>query len=227
MRLVVATPSPQTNLPNQDRNLQKRWVSLPWSNFMTDKRSVNRVEKWALTVRRVMVWDSLRSARYIRCLVIDATWIIPYSIPTSSKQPTWYKDRPRYKRTLTLQTSLLSFSLALDLCSLTGASHGLQCSRPCSLFLFSLSFSIKNKYNYLIMESPLIKKQSSVILLEVPECWMVRNSRLSTFFLSLLLFICKSSYPPIYLLLQVFRQGLKPCQPQTAACHPAPAWDLK
>lgn len=57
-----------------------------------------------------------------------------------------------------------------------------QSSVLSSMFFVSVSFSIKNKYIYLIMGSPLIKKQSSVILLEVPECWMVRNSRLSTFF---------------------------------------------
>lgn len=42
------------------------------------------------------------------------------------------------------------------------------------------------------------------------------------FLLSLLLFICKSSRPPIYLLLHVFRQGPKRCQAQTEARHPEP-----
>lgn len=44
-----------------------------------------------------------------------------------------------------------------------------RCCRPCSLFLFSLLFSIKNKYNYLIMGSPLIK--GSLLSL----CWRCQS----------------------------------------------------
>lgn len=43
------------------------------------------------------------------------------------------------------------------------------------------------------------------------------------FLLSLLLFICKSSHPPIYLLLHVLRRGPNRCQAETEARHPEPA----
>lgn len=147
-RFVVINPSGNLqpiSKKNQDRNLHKRWVLLPWSNCVTDKRSVNGVEKWAHAVWRVMVWDSLCWARYSCCLVIDTTWIIPYRIPTSSKQPSWCRNRPWYKCTLTLQTSLLFGSTPFNVSGSSfpppGASPGLRRFWPRSLFLFVLFIS--------------------------------------------------------------------------------------
>lgn len=99
---------------------------------------------------------------------------------------------------------------------------------PPPRFFVSVSFSIKNKYIYLIIGSSSDKKQSSVILLGGARVLDGEKLQVKYFLLSPLLFICKSACPPIYLLLRVFRQG-----PQTVpavdriACHPAPAWDLK
>lgn len=55
-----------------------------------------------------------------------------------------------------------------------------------------LSFAIKNKNNYLIMGSSVIKK--AAFFYSVGGARVLdgkKNSRLSSFFLSLLLFICK------------------------------------
>lgn len=142
MKFVVATLL--WSLPYQDRNLHKCWGLLPWSECMTDKRGVNRVEKWARTVWRVMVWDSLSSPQYSCCLVIDTTWIIPYRIPTSSKQPSWYKkNRPCYKCTPTPHTSLhLCFSaLSASVSSLPYQSEPWSSGALDHVLCFSLSFS--------------------------------------------------------------------------------------
>lgn len=78
---------------------------------------------------------------------------------------------------------------------------------PPPRFFVSVSFSIKNKYIYLIIGSSSDKKQSSVILLGGARVLDGEKLQVKYFLLSPLLFICKSACPPIYLLLRVFRQG--------------------
>lgn len=115
--------------------------------------------------------------------------------------------------------TLLSHSMAFIMraCTLstvhvpTSQSEELQC--PCCFPPF-FQFPSRNKYNYLIMGSVLIK---AVLRHSVGGAKMLDGEKLQVkcFLLSLLLFICKLISPPIYLLLQVFRQGLKLSQPTT------------
>ena len=159
---------PQTQIPNKEWNLQKCWVLPPCT---TDKKSVNREEKWAHTVWRRMVWDSLCSAPYSCCLVIDMTWIIPYRV-------TMFKAAILVQKQAALQmhadTTNISALLPLNtwserLLAVLQVSWFFGASAQCSLFLSSHSFSIKNKYIYLIMGSPLIKSSP------LSFCWRCQS----------------------------------------------------
>ena len=92
--------------------------------------------------------------------------------------------------------------------SLTGASPGCQPFPP--KFFVSVCFSIKKKIHLSYNGIPSDKTQSSVIVLGVRGCWMVRNSRLS-----ILSFITDPFYMQIILPAHLFTVAGIQAGPQT------------
>lgn len=133
------------------------------------------------------------------------------------------KKRLRNKFPPTLLTCPLVLLLGVTACErpltlFTGESPALRHRAPpppqssSSFSIVSTSFSIRNKYIHLIIGSSFEKK---AVLCHsvggVPECWMVRKSRLSTsFYHWSFLYANQPTRPPAHLftVAGVFRQGL-------------------